>query len=77
MFSAVAGRCWPNGHYWKCNRVINLLNLSLDLLNFNGFAPGGPLQPVGYPLQQQRAPSLMTNGVERLSLALGTGAMSD
>ena len=65
-FPPVVGRCWPNGHCWKCNGVINLLN-------YNGFATGGLLQPVGHPLHRQRAPFLMTNGVERLILAVGNG----
>ena len=77
LLLAVVGRCWLNGHCWKCNGVINLLNLRLNLLNCNGFATGGLLQPVGHPLQQQRAPFLMTNTVERSILALGTGATGD
>ena len=74
---AVVGRCWTNGRCWKCNGVINLLNLKLNLLNCNGFATGCPLQPVGHPLRQQRAPFLMTNALERSILALGTGATGD
>ena len=69
---AVVGRCWSNGHCWKCNGFINLLNLRLNLLNCNGFATGFPLQPVGHLLHQQLAPFLMTNAVERSLLALGT-----
>ena len=61
----------------KCNGFINLLNLKLNLLNCNRFAMGFPLQPVGHPLQQQRAPFLMTNAVERSILALGMGATGD
>ena len=30
---------------------LKLLNLELNLLNYNGFGTGGPLQPVGHPLQ--------------------------
>ena len=47
-----------------------MLNLRLNLLNCNGFA-------TGFPLRQQRVPSLMTNAVERSILALGTGATGD
>ena len=74
---AIVCRCWFNGHCWKCNGSINLLNLRLNLLNCNGFATGFPLQPVGHPLRQQRAPFLMTNALERSILALGTGATGD
>ena len=54
----------------ECNGFINLLNLRLNLLNYNGFA-------MGHPLRQQRAPFLMTNAVERSILALGMGATGD
>ena len=74
---AVVGRCWFNGRCWKCNGFIDLLNLRLNLFNYNGFATGFPLQPVGHPLRQQRAPFLMTNAVEQLILALGTGGTGD
>ena len=74
---AVVGRCWPNDRCWKCNGFINFLNLRLNLLNCNGFAMGCRLQPVGHPLQQQRAPFLMTNAVELSILALGIGATGD
>ena len=50
FFPTVAHRCWPNGHCWKCNGVINLLHLRLNFLNCNGFAIGCPLQPVGHPV---------------------------
>ena len=77
-------RCWPllavvgsTAPCWKCNGFINLVNFRLNLLNCNGFATGFPLQPIGHPLQQQRAPFFMTNVVERSILALGTGAMGD
>ena len=73
----VVCHCWFNGRCRKCNGFINLLNLRLNLLNCNGFAMGFPLQPVGHPLRQQRAPFLVTNTVERSILALGTGATGD
>ena len=57
--------------------VVNLLTLRLNLLNCNGFATGCPLQPIGHPLRQQRAPFLMTNVVQQSILALGTGATGD
>ena len=54
-----------------------VLNLRLNLLNCNGFSTGQPLQPVGHPLLSQRVPFLMTNAVQRVILALGTGATGD
>ena len=54
-----------------------VLNLRLNLLNCNGFSTGQPLQPVGHLLLSQRVPFFMTNVVQRVILALGTGATGD
>ena len=54
-----------------------VLNLRLNLLNYNGFSTGQHLQPVGHPLLSQRVPFLITNAVQRVILALGTGATGD
>ena len=55
LLLAIIGRCWIR------SGIINLLNLELNLLNYNVFAMGGPLQPVGHLLRQQQVPFLMTN----------------
>ena len=60
-----------------CTGGPGALNLRLNLLNCNGFSTGQPLQPVGHPLLSQRVPFLMTNAVQRVILALGTGATGD
>ena len=36
--------------YCSCNGFTSLLNLGLNLLNYNGFAMGDPLQTVGHSL---------------------------
>ena len=56
---------------------ISLLDLRLNLLDYNGCATGDPLQPVVHPLLSQQRPFLMINALERLILALERGAACD
>ena len=72
-----AGRCLPLLVQRPLLKMQRVLNLRLNLLNCNGFSTGQPLQPVGHPLLSQRVPFLMTNAVQRVILALGTGATGD
>ena len=77
LFSAVAGRCLPFLVQRPLLKMQRVLNLKLNLLNYNGFSTGQPLQPVGHPLLSQRVPFVMTNAIQRVILALGTGATGD
>ena len=45
---------------------LNLLNLRLNLLDYNGCAKGDPLQPVVHPLLSLQMLCFMTNALERL-----------
>ena len=53
-----SSRCWPLFAMADPTTIVvaatgfpNLLNLGLNLLNYNGFETVDPLQPVGHPLQ--------------------------